>query len=372
MKNFLRSISLAAALCAVGGAHAQAIIQNSQVQLGVNTFGDLNAPGGTPATGDGTRTVGLRSVRTNSDSTAPGCTCEGWGVGIRSTGQFGAANTDVDGRVNLRLVSFTSSATTAVSVVNVVNSVGVPILQVTHDYHPLATTPFLYETTVTITNLTGRALVAGDLVYRRVMDWDIPTPGNESVTIQGVPAALGIANGANIARTDNNGFNFGNPFSFESFGCTNVNFVNLRGGSPCPGGTGDGFSSSSDQGAMFDFEFTGLAIGASQVFNTYYGVAPDKATADLARSLVDGDASTVDIGLYSYGSCFSGSIGALPCNPATGAPDTFIFGFGVRAGVFVPPVTPPAGVPEPTSLALVGLALAGAVYSTRRRTVRKS
>ena len=46
---------------------------------------------------------------------------------------------------------------------------------------------------------------------------------------------------------------------------------------------------------------------------------------DAARSLVDGDASTVDIALYSYGSCASGLTG---CDPATGSPDTFIFGFG--------------------------------------------
>jgi PEP-CTERM motif len=364
----LHQLALAVALtAAVGAAQAQAIIQNSEVQLGVGAFGALNVAGGTPSEGDGTTTVGLRSLRTNSDSTSPGCECEGWGVGIRSTGAFGQSNNSVGGVQNLSLVSFSSTASTAVSVVDVLDAAGGAILRVTHDYHPLAGTPYLYEVRVSITNLTGATLAAGDLVYRRVMDWDIPTPGVESVTIQGVPAALGIANGSNIARTDNNGFNPGNPFVFDSYGCENVNFTNLRGGDPCPGSASGGTSASSDQGALFDFEFAALAAGGTQVFNTYYGVAPDKATADLARALVDGDGTDVDVGLYSYGSCFDGTVGGPTsvCNPTTGTPDTFIFGFNVVGGVITDPV------PAPATLALVGLGLLGLGAASRRRSVQR-
>ncbi len=357
----LQKIALAVAMtAAVGAVQAQAIIQNSEVQIGVRAFGDLNVSGGTAATGSGTTVVGLRSVRTNSDSTSPGCTCEGWGVGIRSTGQFGAANSSVDGVQNLSLVSFASTASTAISVVDVTNSSGAAILRVTHDYHPIAGTPYLYEVKVSIQNLTGAALAAGDLVYRRVMDWDIPRPGQESVTIQGVPTALGIANGSNIARTDNNGFNSGNPFSFSSYGLQNTNFTNSESGN-LQG------SISNDQGALFDFEFAALGAGETQVFNTYYGVAPNKAAADLARSLVDGDASDVDIGLYSYGSCFSGSTAIAGCSSTSGTPDTFIFGFNVVGGVIIDPGTP---VSSPATLALVGLGLLG-MGATRRRAVQR-
>jgi hypothetical protein len=358
MTKPLKLTAMALALAAAGfttAAQAGAIITNGTVTLGVQDFGQLNQGGGTPSAGDGTTLVGLRFNATNSDSTSPGCACEGWGAAIVSKNITGFRSTDSGNSGNTSLVSLTATASTAVSTVNINGPTGAPVLQVKHDYHPLATTPNLYEVTVSITNLSGAAIAAGDLRYRRVMDWDIPTPGNEVVSIQGVPAALGIANGNNVFRTDNNGFNSGNPLSFSSFGLQNQNFTDVG---------------PDDIGALFDFEFAAVANGDTLTFFTYYGAAPTKAAADVARSLVDGDPTDVDVGLYSYGVCASGLTG---CNVPTGAPNTFIFGFGASGGVLAPPdqpgTPPPTGVPEPGSLALLGLGFASLAALRRRQRV---
>jgi hypothetical protein len=222
------SLTVAAAFLALGlsaGAQASAVISNGTIQLGVNDQGHLNAPYASDPLGIGA--MGLRYVPTGAASTEPGCLCEGWGVAVLSSGVKGGANIDSGGvSSSLSVVSFTSTASSAVSVVNVLGVTGGAVLQVTHDYHALASTANLYEVKVSIKNLSGADIAAGDLVYRRVMDWDIyPTPFSEYVTIQGVPAALGIANGNNVHRTDNNGFNSWDPTSFTSYGLQNVNFT---------------------------------------------------------------------------------------------------------------------------------------------------
>ena len=226
------------------------------------------------------------------------------------------------------------TATTAKSVVFVATANGG--LTVTHDYHPSSKTNYLYETDVTIQNGTGADIAAGDLVYRRVMDWDIyPTPFNEYVTIGGVPGALGIANGTNVAQTDNNGFNSANPLSFSSYGLHNVNFTD---------------AGPSDHGALFDFEFNALAAGGSLSFTTYYGATPDEATADSVRALVG-------MNLYSYGQ--PNVLGG----PDLGQPNTFIFGFGATSGGVLTPAIPE---PETYAMMMAGLGVLGAIARRRK------
>lgn len=343
------SVMLATLSLAAGAAHAGAVITNGTVTLGVNDQGHLNTPwpaGSSDPLGIGY--VGLRYNPTGAASTEPGCLCEGWGAAIISSGIKGGANESVGGISNLSLVSFASTASTAVSVVNINGATGAPALQITHNYQPLASTPNLYQVAVTIKNLTTSDIAAGDLRYRRVMDWDIyPTPFSEYVTIQGVPAALGIANGSNVYRTDNNGFNSWDPTSFSSYGQESVNFTD---------------AGPSDHGALFDFEFAALAAGGEFTFYTYYGAAGTEADADMARRLVDGDASDIDIGLYSYGQA------SVTDGATLGVPNTFIFGFGVTGGVFVDPDPDPNPTPEPASLALLGLGLAGLAATRRRKS----
>src|SRR5690349_13387039 len=104
------ALALAATLLLAGPASA-ATIDNGTVSLGVNPSGDLN---------DAATGVGLKYDATGNDGTFPGCPCEGWGAGAGGPTQFeGRANEQLSGESGLRDVSFVTSATSAVSTVDV-------------------------------------------------------------------------------------------------------------------------------------------------------------------------------------------------------------------------------------------------------------
>ena len=151
----------------------------------------------------GHRAVGLRFVALNLDSTAPGCPCEGWGVGDVASGLSGYAN-ESSGTANVTPVSMTRSGDgkTATVVVDVADpSIADRSLRVTHLYRPSALSSALYEDVVSVQN-TGTLAIA-DLLFRRVMDWDIePTPFSEWVTNHGTSPQLRFDSDQGFALAD--------------------------------------------------------------------------------------------------------------------------------------------------------------------------
>jgi hypothetical protein len=241
----------------------------------------------------------------------------------------------------MALVSFTSTPSTAISVVDIATpGAGGGMLRVTHAFMP-SVSPNLYEVGVTIENLTAMDIGAGDLRYRRVMDWDIePTPFSEFVTIH-------VGDSANLLTATNDGFALGDPLSPPE--CTP--------GGPCvfpfitlvPGDPDLVDSGPQDHGSLFDFAFGPVAMGDSVSFKIFYGAAAVGEAGALAAL------AAVGAEVFSLGQCnpeFNDS-----CNIELGTPNTFAFGFAGVGGTPIP--TPTPGVPEPGTFLLLGAALAG-------------
>lgn len=284
-----------------------AIIDNGTVQLGVMPAGDLNAGGGTPSSGEGTKVVGLRYMPTNADSTSPGCLCEGWGVASGpadgdgpNVGVYGTANEDYGGPDQLRVVDFTSTASTATSVVDVLGGEDgqTPVMRVTHEFEPFSGSPNLYRVNVSIENLTGTPIK--DLLYRRVMDWDIePTAFSEYVTIDG------DATSEFLRYTSDDGFASGNPLDGPSDIIASGFFTD---------------SGPEDHGALFDFGFGSLPALETRSFSIFYGAAPTETDAISAVGKAQAE-------VWSLGEPSTDD------GPSLGTPNTFIFAFsGVGGG----------------------------------------
>lgn len=339
--------------------NAAAIITNGTVALGVQDTGALNVSHSSvtppfPSTGGAYGSVngtGVRGLFANSpegyEATFPGCTCEGWGAAVASLGITGY---DGNGFSNISVVSFTSTATTANSVVTI-GSGGSPVLRVTHDFKPSAS-QYLYQVDVTIQNISGMDLGSGatDLRYTRLMDWDTePTPFNEFVTLQGWPAT-------NLLNSSDDGFEAANPLlatsSLSACAPEGANFTDCG---------------PADHGARFDFGFDALLAAddpttadvdeSLRTFTIFYGAAPSEAAADLARA-------TVGAEVYSYGQCNATATVLCTGGAASGTPITYIFAFAGVGGTAPPP--PGTTVPEPHMLWMLAAGLLGIVWKRKR------
>lgn len=322
-----RALFAAAFVAGLPFAADAAIIDNGTIQMGVDTLGQLNVGGGSPSAG-GIGATGLRYMPTNYEATAPGCLCEGWGVGIGETSQAGYANNSA-GIGGLTAVSFTSTASTATSVVTV-DGTG---LRVTHTFAPSTKTDNLYKVSVKIEN-TGATDIA-DLRYTRTFDWDVePTAFREYVT------HVGTGTTESLLYSNNNGFENSNPFAGRStIGgvAANTDFTDVG---------------IFDQGSNFDFGFGALKAGESYDFDIFYGAASNETSAIAALS-------AEQVELYSLG---QSNIDGLPNNDGV----TFMFAFkGVGGDVVVPPVSP-VPVPAAGFLMLGGMGVIGALRLRRK------
>ncbi|HKH16824.1 MAG TPA: Calx-beta domain-containing protein [Solirubrobacteraceae bacterium] len=319
------------------GPPSGVVVSNGTVQLGVNKTGSLNyncvpgEPGCPGASAEGTGPVGLRYVPLNLDSTAPGCPCEGWGVGDMASGLSGFANEDA-GNGNITPVSLTRSpdgkqATVVVDVADA--SIPDRSLRVTHVYRPSALSQNLYEDVISVKNTGTQPLT--DLLFRRVMDWDIePSAFSEWVTNHGTSPQLRFDSDDGFASAD--------PLSGPAYlqsqsvcgpGYTgHCEFADLG-----SGGTYPTVTTPDDHGGLFDFGFGALPAGATKVITTYYGAAPSEAAAVAALNA--GGAQVYSLG---QSDCPNGGdtagCSALPAGagPAQGTPATFMFGFVTTSG----------------------------------------
>jgi len=285
------------------GFEESAIIYNStvaaeqKIALGIRKEGQMGARKNNIArnasyTGiaykfDGSRSQG--SVSGWNDATTPGCLCEGWGAGfVDRVGRrsHGRANQSVGRVSNIEVKSFVSDATSITSTVWIKDSVGQPVLEVTHRFGPAAKVPgALFQALVTMTNISGETLQ--DVRYNRTMDWDIPlSEFSERVTIEGVEASAASADTPKVLNSGNNGFMRPDPFGYRSGHAKwpksgQINKDYERAGP-------------ADHGFTATFGFGELLCGEAHTFMIYYGAAANKSDMEAAFA-------TEGVPLYSIG-----------------------------------------------------------------------
>ncbi len=248
------------------------------------------------------------------DATTPGCLCEGWGAGGKVAGAkfHGRANQSSGGVNNLAVKNFVTTDTSLTSTVWINDSLGNPMLEVTHQFGPSTNEPStLFQALVTITNISGNTVT--DVRYNRTMDWDIPpTIFSELVSIYGSELSAASPHRPRILFSGDNGFM--RPNVWSSSGAytrsTELNKDVIRNGP-------------SDHGYAATFELGDLICGEAHTFMIYYGAG---ATAAIVKTALESES----VPLYSIGES----------NPSASSDIAYGFGFKGVSGSAIAPSLP--------------------------------
>jgi hypothetical protein len=253
-----------------------AVIGDGNVILGVADAGHLNIPYkggvlGLPASDPaGIDFIGLRNPKGDITAVERGCLCEGWGVGIRRRdGTFDdECGAEASMLTNINIDRFKGKDGDRHASSSVICGAQEK-LWVRHQYRP-GRCRGLYEVKITIENL-GCDDIRDDIIYRRVMDWDIdPTPFSELVTIQGK----------------------GSPF-FDN--ASDNGFCSMLPSNACIGKAPDFIDDGpTDHGAHFDLNVGRLRSRERMVFRIFYGYF--RSERDAERCVDDNGYE-----LYSFG-----------------------------------------------------------------------